>query len=118
MEKVVVHFDMPGMTSSQYDQIWQDLRAMGHENPKGLVYHVGAATANGWMVVDVWESAGHFNEFGKTLMPILVKNGTHCVASALFVQRQYYELIFLIPLKLSRTGGYKIPLSYFPSNSV
>ena len=75
MEKVVVYFDMPGMTASQYDQIWQDLRATGHESPKGLLYHVGAATTNGWMVVDVWESAGHFNEFGKTLMPILVKNG-------------------------------------------
>ena len=29
----------------------------------------------GWLVVDVWESADKFNEFGQTLMPILAKNG-------------------------------------------
>jgi hypothetical protein len=74
MEKVIVYFDMPGMTSGQYDQIWQDLRAAGHTNPKGLIHHFGAPTASGWMVVDVWESADHFNEFGKTLMPILERH--------------------------------------------
>ncbi len=75
MKKVIVQFDSPDMTSKQYDQVWQDLRAAGHANPKGLIHHVGAPTDKGWMVVDVWESAEHFNEFGKTLMPILTKNG-------------------------------------------
>ncbi len=75
MEKVIVQFDVPGMTSEQYDQIWEDLRAAGHANPNGLISHVGAATDRGWLVVDVWESADKFNEFGQTLMPILAKNG-------------------------------------------
>jgi len=75
MEKVMVYFDMPGMTGEQYDQIWKDLRAAGHVNPKGLLHHAAAPTANSWLVVDVWESADHFKEFGKTLMPILDRNG-------------------------------------------
>jgi len=75
MKKVTVHFNLPGMTASQYDQIWNDLKAAGEGNPKGLIHHVGAPTANGWSVVDVWQSAELFNEFGKKLMPILAKNG-------------------------------------------
>jgi len=75
MEKIIVQFDVPGMTSEQFDKIWEDLRAAGHANPKGLIHHVGAATDRGWLVVDVWESADKFNEFGQTLMPILAKNG-------------------------------------------
>jgi hypothetical protein len=73
--KVMVQFDFPEMTSKQYDQVWQDLRAAGHENPKGLVHHIGAPTDKGWKVVDVWENVNKFNEFGRLLMPILSKNG-------------------------------------------
>lgn len=75
IKKIVVQFDFPNMTSKQYDQIWQDLREAGHENPKGLEHHIGAPTDKGWKVVDVWENADKFNEFGQTLMPILSKNG-------------------------------------------
>ncbi len=75
MKKVMVQFNAPGMTEKQYDQVWQDLRAAGHANPKGLIHHAGAQSDKGWMVMDIWESADHFNEFGKTLMPILDKNG-------------------------------------------
>lgn len=71
----MVHFDMPGMTSAQYEKVWEDLRAAGHANPKGLLQHVGAATENGWMVIDIWESEDLFREFGQTLRPILASNG-------------------------------------------
>jgi len=74
MKNIVVLFNCPGMTSRQYDGVWEDLRAAGHTNPNGLLYHVGAPTADGWMVIDVWESEDHFNEFGKTLMPIMENN--------------------------------------------
>lgn len=74
-EKVMVQFDFPGMTVKEYDQIWNDLRAAGHQNPKGLIHHVGAPTEKGLKVVDVWENAAKFNEFGQTLMPILNKHG-------------------------------------------
>lgn len=74
-KKVMVEFDFPGMTAKEYDQIWSDLRTKGYEHPKGLIHHAGAPTANGVKVVDVWESAEKFNEFGQALMPILNKNG-------------------------------------------
>ncbi len=91
MKKVMVHFDIPGMTSNQYDQVWQDLRAAGHANPKGLIHHVGAPTAEGWMVTDVWESADHFNEFGKTLMPILAQNGVPPAEPVVFPLHYLYS---------------------------
>lgn len=75
MKKVLVQFNCPGMKAAQYDKIWEDLEAAGHSNPKGLIHHVGAPTPDGWLVVDIWESSEHFNEFGKTLIPIMEKNG-------------------------------------------
>ena len=71
----MVQFDFPDMKAKEYDQVWQDLRNAGHANPKGLIHHVGAPTEKGMKVVDIWESAEKFNEFGKTLMPILTKQG-------------------------------------------
>lgn len=75
MEKIMVYFDMPGVTAEQYDQIWKDLKAAGHAFPKGLLHHAAAPTVSSWLVVDVWESADRFKEFGDVLMPLLVKNG-------------------------------------------
>ena len=75
MKKQLVQFNIPGMTSKQYDQAWQELRKAGLSNPKGLIHHVGAQQGNNWVVVDVWESAEAFMKFGETLMPILSKLG-------------------------------------------
>ena len=76
MEKVVVLFNAPEFTANDYDMVWDELRAAGQSNPKGLISHVGfAGPEGGWMVVDVWESENAFNEFGKILMPIIQKIG-------------------------------------------
>ena len=78
MENVVVIFKSPDFTSKHYDQVWEDLKAAGQSHPKGLISHVGFANpAGGWMVVDVWESAEAFAEFGKTLIPIIQKSGVN-----------------------------------------
>ena len=45
MKKVMVQFDFPGMTAKQYDQVWQDLRVAGHENPQGLEFYVSTSGA-------------------------------------------------------------------------
>jgi len=66
--------ELPGMTSKIYDEVWEDLRKAGQATPKGLIHHIGVPTENGILVNDVWESAEHFNEFGKTLMPIMEKH--------------------------------------------
>jgi hypothetical protein len=76
MKKVLVLFEFPTATLSQYENVWKDLSAAGMEHPKGLISHVGCQKPEGsLMVVDVWESAEAFREFGNTLMPIIIKNG-------------------------------------------
>ncbi len=75
MKKVVIQFNIPNWGTKQYEQVWTDLRKAGHENPKGLLYHVSAPKGNDFSVTDVWESEEAFQKFGETLMPILAKNG-------------------------------------------
>lgn len=79
MKKVMVQFNTPGMTAKQFDQAWDELRKAGQEHPFGLIHHVAGQQGNNWVVVDVWESAEHFNKFGETLMPILKKIGVALV---------------------------------------
>jgi hypothetical protein len=75
MKKVMVQFNIPGMTAEQFDEAWDEIRKAGHEHPSGLIHHVAGQQGNNWVVVDVWESAEHFNQFGETLMPILNEIG-------------------------------------------
>jgi heme-degrading monooxygenase HmoA len=81
MQNVVVIFSSPDFNANDFDEVWNDLRAAGQSSPKGLISHVGfAKPEGGWMVVDVWESADAFNEFGKTLVPIIQKRGKNVPA--------------------------------------
>jgi hypothetical protein len=75
MQKVIAQFNVPGMTSNQYDNVMKDLASAGHGAPKARLHHVAAALPNGWLVVDLWESGEALNEFAGILMPVLVKNG-------------------------------------------
>lgn len=76
MQKVVVLLNAPDFTAKDFDKIWDDLRAAGQASPKGLISHAGfPRPERGWSVVDVWKSEEAFNEFGKTLMPTIQKNG-------------------------------------------
>ncbi|HEY3369327.1 MAG TPA: hypothetical protein VGK10_00685 [Prolixibacteraceae bacterium] len=75
MEKQLIQFKFPGMTERQYDQVWDEMRRMGHNNPAGLLHHVSTFQNNNCMVYDVWESREAFDQFGKILMPILNKIG-------------------------------------------
>lgn len=75
MKKVLVQFNFPNMSSAKYDQAWEEMRKTGNDNPKGLLYHVGAQQGNNWVVVDVWESAEAFAKFGEVLGPLMAKLG-------------------------------------------
>ena len=78
MKNVVVLFNAPGFTAEHFDKVWEGLRAAGQAHPKGLISHVGFQYPDGnWGVVDVWESAEAFAEFGKTLQPIIQKTGVN-----------------------------------------
>ena len=90
MKKVMVQFNIPGMTAEQFDETWDELRKAGQDHPVGLIHHTAAQQGNNWVVVDVWESAEHFNKFGETLLPILNKIGVAQVPPV--ITPVYFEL--------------------------
>jgi hypothetical protein len=63
------------MTSAQYDEIIKRLEKAGAGAPKGRLYHVCYGSGDQLCVTDVWESEETFEQFGKTLMPILQEVG-------------------------------------------
>lgn len=75
MKKVIIQFSFPGGSISKYDKVWEEMRANGYENPKGLLHHVGGIQGNNLIVCDVWESLEAFNKFGEFLVPLLGKLG-------------------------------------------
>jgi heme-degrading monooxygenase HmoA len=75
MKKIFVQFRFPNVSAKQYDQAWEDMRAAGHEHPKGLLYHVSGQNGEDFVAVTVWESMEAFTSFGETLRPLLAKNG-------------------------------------------
>ena len=92
MEKVVVIMSSPEFTEKEYNQVWDGLRAAGQTHPKGLISHVGFAKPEGnFMVVDAWESAEAFNEFGKTLIPIIEKTGLPVPQPQIYKATYVYE---------------------------
>ena len=93
MEKIVVIFSSPDFTSKHFDQVWDGIRAAGHSHPKGLLSHVGFAHPDGgWMVVDVWESAEAFAEFGKILLPLVQKTGVNVPDPKIAPVHYFYQL--------------------------
>jgi heme-degrading monooxygenase HmoA len=76
MKNIMVQFEFQNATTQQYDQVWEDLKAAGQKHPKGLIFHVASVKHDGnLLIVDVWDSEEHFQDFSKTLMPIITKNG-------------------------------------------
>jgi len=70
-QPILLVFDAPGATAAQYDAIIRDLEAAGESAPRGRTFHAAAATADGWQVIDVWESQADFDRFAKTLGPLI-----------------------------------------------
>jgi hypothetical protein len=75
MKKIVAQFNIPGFTAEKYSQTIKDLDAAGKEKSAGRLNHVAAQQPDGLLIIDVWESEEALNEFSKTLIPILIKNG-------------------------------------------
>jgi hypothetical protein len=76
---IVGVFHSPTLTQDQYEQVVSRLtegKKTRMESPSdwpvsGLLVHVAGQAADGFRVVDVWESQEAFDRFGETLMPIL-----------------------------------------------
>jgi hypothetical protein len=76
MQKVVILFSSKDVTAPIYDKVWEDLQSAGYSHPKGLLSHVAYENTEGGIdVVDVWESADAFSEYGKVLVPLMEKTG-------------------------------------------
>jgi hypothetical protein len=91
MKKVVVIVSSKDLTSRHYDQAWDGLRAAGLSHPKGMLSHVGFPNPDGgWMVVDVWESKEAFEQFSKTLVPLIQKTGVKNVPPPKIVPAHYF----------------------------
>jgi hypothetical protein len=67
----VLKFTPSGMTAAKYDETIKKLNAAGAGAPKGRSYHVAYVGGSGIQVTDVWDSMEQFEDFGKTLVPIL-----------------------------------------------
>ncbi|RMD97969.1 MAG: hypothetical protein D6814_08495 [Calditrichaeota bacterium] len=72
---ITVVFQVPGMTAAQYDRVITDLEAKGLGAPDGRMFHLASSTADGWFVVDVFESQEKLGRFAEDLMPILAAAG-------------------------------------------
>ncbi len=48
--------ETPGGTREQYDQVIREVGLSGSQLAPGQLVHFAGPTANGWQVVNVWES--------------------------------------------------------------
>lgn len=66
-------YNVRGGTIAQYDQV---IEALGeHANSPGGLAHIAAATPDGFLVCDVWESQGAFDSFAANLLPCIEAAG-------------------------------------------
>lgn len=85
---IITVFTLPTMTGDSYDQVILELEAAGQGMPEGRLYHAAIDQDDGSIVVaDVWESSELLEEFGKTLIPILERNGVTPVEPKVYPTR-------------------------------
>lgn len=79
---IVAVIEGPGVTREQYEESVRKLTGgKGRlDSPAdwpvpGLLAHIAGQGANGWRVVDVWESEEAFRRFGEKLLPVMKEAG-------------------------------------------
>ena len=72
---ILTLFDIPTMSSEQYDRIIKELEDAGVGSADGRVYHVAATKEGGFYIADVWEFEEQLMKFSETLIPILEAAG-------------------------------------------
>lgn len=85
MNKITAVFELPGMTSAQYDAITNELKAQGKLPHEKRISHIAFQKGDNWCVIDVWDSQEDLMEFGQTtLFPIFGKLGINPVPPAIY----------------------------------
>ena len=65
----IVH-RFPGGTKDQYEAAIAPVHPPDGSLPKGSTYHAAGATADGWIVIALWDSRESYERFrDETLMP-------------------------------------------------
>ena len=59
---VVLIFEPAGVTLAQYDQVRKEV-APDNKPATGMLYHVATPTANGFRVIEVWDSQAAADKF-------------------------------------------------------
>jgi hypothetical protein len=72
---IAVLFAPKSMSARQYDEVLRRLDAAGALPAPGGVAHTCYGSGDQLRVFDVWESRAAFEQFGKTLLPILAQVG-------------------------------------------
>lgn len=67
----VLRFSPKGLTKAKYNEVIEKLKAAGAGAPKGRTYHVCFGDPDNLLVSDIWDNMEDFQEFGKTLLPIM-----------------------------------------------
>ena len=75
MAKILAMVHLKGATTKQYDNLVQDLADEGQLKLKARPHHFASVKEGEILVVDIWESAEDFGEFGKIMVPLAKKNG-------------------------------------------
>ncbi len=68
---IVMRFTPQVLTAAKYDEVIRRLEAAGAGAPAGRLYHVCFGNKEELRVSEIWDSMENFEEFGKTLMPIM-----------------------------------------------
>jgi len=77
---IIANFTVSGCTVDKYEAVLRELDAIGvGAAPKGQLYHVCYGSHDNLQVVEVFDSMGAFDSFGKALGPILAKHGITAV---------------------------------------
>ncbi len=71
----VLTFSPSNFSLESYSEAIEKLKAAGAGAPKRRTYHVCYGDPDGVTVTDVWDSMEDFEEFGKTLVPIMHELG-------------------------------------------
>jgi hypothetical protein len=70
-----IYVALSGMTVDKYNECSKRLKQAGAAHPAGRSYHACFGPSDKLMVFDVWSSQAAFEQFGKTLLPILQQLG-------------------------------------------
>ena len=63
------------MSPDQYNTILNELDSKGLSHPSGRIYHVAVQKGSSMEIISIWESEKSFEDFSRTLFPILEKQG-------------------------------------------